>query len=127
MQNALREIGSDYASVIKELVESLESEFYSIQEDAIDQIRQMPLEITFRSEWESYSDWQDPSSIKPSEVCVLLTTGGPAVRVVAKWDSEEFQAYSARLEVQDWGTAWEAYYEQGFGETLAQFINVLFG
>jgi len=72
------------------------------------------------------SDWASPGeSFEAAEFCILLCTGGPAVRIVGELNRGE--PYRARLEYQDWGTPWT----QWFGarsETLCQYAaNFFFG
>lgn len=57
------------------------------------------------------SGWHHPGSdegTEPSEYYLLLTTGGPALRVIGELD-EAGEASTARLEYQDWGTPWTEY------------------
>ncbi|MEQ8849245.1 hypothetical protein [Botrimarina sp.] len=49
---------------------------------------------------------------------ILLTTGGPAVRIVGELDSYG-EAESARLEVQDWGEPWTEYADADSDTPLA--------
>lgn len=72
------------------------------EDDARERIQEDPLEITVRSDWVSTSD-----EMKPSEYCILLTTGGPAVRIIG--DLEDGEATSAKLQTQEWGTPWTDY------------------
>lgn len=79
-----------------------------------------PLEVTFRSSWVSAG-----VDMQPDEFCILLTTGGPAVRVIGELDSGS--VYLARLEVQDWGTPWTAYNEPGLTEALMDYARNIIG
>ena len=63
--------------------------------------------------------WRNPGEALPScgaeEFEILLTTGGPALRIIGELD-DYGQANNARLEYQDWGTPWtrfSAYQEDG--------------
>ena len=69
------------------------------QDEARERIMEDPLSLEFRSGWVSSKD-----EMEPEEYCLLLGTGGPAVRIIGEVRNGE--AYSARLEVQDWGTPW---------------------
>ena len=53
------------------------------------------------------SDWHDPQSgpSETSEFKVLLTTGGPALRIVGEFD-QHLEPSDPVLEHQDWGTPW---------------------
>lgn len=70
--------------------------------EAIEQaMRESALSVEVRS------GWQTPDSpLDPEEFQILLTTGGPALRLVGELDGSE----PARcwFEVQDWGTPWTA-------------------
>ena len=69
------------------------------EDSADDQLREMPLSIEFRS------GWQDVLPLEVSEFCILLSTGGPACRIVGGINSDG-EPFHARLEYQDWGTPW---------------------
>lgn len=74
--------------------------------DGIQQrIEEMPLEIAVRSDWHT----PGTEAEKPEEYRILLTTGGPALRIIGELD-EYSQPESARLEWQDWGTRWTKYH-----------------
>lgn len=70
------------------------------EDDARDVILEDALSVEVRS------DWHTPGSeAENTEYCILLSTGGPAVRIVGelnKWS----EPVSATLQVQDWGTPW---------------------
>lgn len=68
-----------------------------------EQSREQPLSVAVRcSEWQDPCDMQD---LGPDEFQILLSTGGPALRIVG-----DLNAYCepcrARLQHQDWGTPW---------------------
>jgi len=72
------------------------------------------------------SDWASPGEpLEAAEFCILLCTGGPAVRIVGELNRGEL--CRAWLEYQDWGTPWT----QWFGadsDTLCQYAaNFFFG
>lgn len=73
------------------------------REEVVERMQEYPLDISVRS------DWQAPGQrLEPAEYAILLTTGGPAVRIVGDLDTY-YQPINARLEYQDWGTPWERY------------------
>lgn len=72
---------------------------FTDREDAETRIQEDPLSIEFRSGWVT-----DKSEMQAEEFCILLSTGGPASRIVG--EIRDGQAHRPRLEVQDWGTAW---------------------
>lgn len=69
------------------------------RDDAETRIQEDPLSVEFRSGWVSNKD-----EMEAEEFCILLSTGGPASRIVG--EISEGQAHRPRLEVQDWGTSW---------------------
>ena len=87
---------------IREMVASLHDS--ETGDDAREQIEQDPLSVEIRTDWhEIGSDPKDADK----EYCILLCTGGPAVRIVGDLDHNE--PSTARLEHQDWGTPWTEY------------------
>lgn len=73
----------------------------SIFDDEIrDKLDAMPLSIEVREPWHSPGE-----KTTPSEFNILLTTGGPALRV---WGdlSEHGEPENAQLQMQDWGIPW---------------------
>lgn len=89
------------------------------REDAEQVIHDDALSVEFRSGWST-----DQSELKAEEFNILLTTGGPAVRIMGELDDGE--PTRAWLEVQDWGTPWETYYEQGIGELLLEYCRCFY-
>lgn len=69
-----------------------------------DRARELPLSVLVRS------DWMAPDARRPewAEFELLLTTGGPALRLVGRLYAYEPDGW-LRLEVQDWGTPWTPY------------------
>lgn len=90
------------------------------QDDAEMRIFNNPLEITFRTRW---MERRDPVERDDwIEACILLATGGPAVRIIVKLQNDE--PHFAYLQVQDWGTPWTDYREEGIGELLMKYVSV---
>lgn len=114
----LAEIGVDSSD--NELVETLreavavnladetldDPDFEFDEDEARQAINEDPLSIEVRSNW--YTLDADEAQRKPSEFCILLCTGGPAVRIVGDLD-ENSQPSRPRLQHQDWGTPWMEY------------------
>lgn len=67
-------------------------------EDAERRIIEDPLSIEYRG------TWQPGETPEPADAILLLTTGGPAVRIIAELGRGGVTR--ARLQVQDWFTAW---------------------
>jgi hypothetical protein len=106
---------SEDAAELKEL-EEVAGECTS-RDDAKERIHEDPLSIQVRGGWRDLGAQDDGAE----EFCILLTTGGPAVRIMGELsDGEPTRAY---LQVQDWGTAWTDYYEQGIGEVLMTYVR----
>jgi hypothetical protein len=105
---------------LKELAEAatLDGELVDA-ETARERIQERPLSVQVRS------GWTDPGGeMEAAEFEVLLTTGGPALRIIGELD-EHNEPDRAWLEYQDWGTPWTRYFptEQ---ETLLSFCRCLY-
>lgn len=74
------------------------------REDAADRISEDPLSVEVRSGWVTPGD----DVMTPEEFCILLSTGGPAVRIVGDLNGCG-EPIRARLEVQDWFKPWTEY------------------
>lgn len=94
----------DEAEELKQLEEDAGE--CSDQEDARTRIEEDALSLEFRSGWTT-----DCSALEAEEYCLLLTTGGPAVRIIGEIANGE--PHSARLEVQDWFTPWTEHITTG--------------
>lgn len=66
-----------------------------------ERIEESPLSVQVRDGWKSAG----AESEGPEEFEILLSTGGPALRIVGNLD-QHCQPTRARLEYQDWGTPW---------------------
>jgi len=90
------------------------------EDDARQRIDEDPLSIEIGG-W-----WSPGSEPEPTEYRILLTTGGPAVRIVG-----ELGAYnepdSAQLEVQDWWKPWTEYRDVDEDVLLAYVRCFYFG
>ena len=117
---------------ISEMVEALDStiagetgtidgEEFEDEDDARERIQESALSVCVRSGW--YVPGGDSS---PEEFEILLTTGGPAARIVGDLD-EYGQAESATLEHQDWGTPWTRLaISEDEREALLTFVNCFY-
>ncbi len=72
------------------------------QEQARDRIEESALSVQVRSGWYSPGDSENAA---PEEFEILLTTGGPALRIIGELN-EHREPVHPRLQYQDWGTPW---------------------
>lgn len=89
---------------------------------ARDAISEDALSVEVRTGW--YSPY-DGEGAEPEEYCLLLATGGPAVRIIGELCGRE--PSTARLEVQDWFTPWTEYIEADQDILLAYAACFYFG
>ncbi len=75
-------------------------------EKAQQAIHESPLSVEVRSAW--YTPGDTNSALQPEEFNILLSTGGPALRIIGDLD-EYGQPYSCEMQYQDWGTPWTNY------------------
>ncbi len=88
---------------IAELVKGLGSDDPHVYDEAQTRIHEDALEVTVRSGW-----FTPGTQTEPREFCLLLCTGGPAVRIVGPLN-EHLEPSGAALEHQDWFTPWTEY------------------
>lgn len=75
-------------------------------DEARERIQESVLSVQVRSGWRDVGDDHGD----PEEFCILLTTGGPALRIMGELD-EHNEPSRAWLEYQDWGTGWTQYFK----------------
>jgi hypothetical protein len=107
----------DEAEELAEL-EKAAGEFESA-DDARERIQESPLSVEIRSGW-----YAPGGEAEPEEFCVLLSTGGPALRIRGELD-EHRQPRRAWLEHQDWGTPWIQFFDVE-QDTLLAFCSVFY-
>lgn len=73
------------------------------RDDALERIMTDALCVEVRSGWTPVGD-----TLTAEEFAILITTGGPAVRIRGELD-EHNEPHRAWLEVQNWGTPWTEY------------------
>ena len=107
-ENRLKDLHTSTIAALVELAEALRDAIESGEEYAIDAagraIDEDPLEVRVRSGW--YSPGAQPG--KPEEFEILLSTGGPAMRIRGQLD-EYGQPETFRVEVQDWFQPWQSF------------------
>jgi hypothetical protein len=148
MTDNLKEIGRDaYASIVA-MVETLECDYARLEElrdceelddaereelaaleleadgcadreNAEQRIFEDALSVEVRSGWKPRGD-----TLTAEEFCILISTGGPAVRIRGALD-EHFEPRRAWLEVQDWGTPWTQYFDAS-QETLLTYARCFY-
>lgn len=74
------------------------------REAADDDAHQMPLSIDVRSDWHLPGE-----DVPPAEYQILLSTGGPALRVWGDLSEYGEPMDHPSLQWQDWGTPWTTY------------------
>ena len=77
---------------------------WTAEDEAREAITDNALSVDVRSGWNS------PGSLVAEEYCILLCTGGPAVRITGELDQYN-QPHTAEIQYQDWGTPWTRYHE----------------
>jgi post-segregation antitoxin (ccd killing protein) len=88
------------------------------EDDARQRISEDPLSVEVRSDWTTPGE-----ELEAAEFCILLCTGGPAVRIVGELNRGE--PCRAWLEYQDWGTPWTQYFGAS-SDTLCQYAAHFF-
>ena len=88
---------------------------------ARERIIESPLSVQVRGDWYSPGTMEKPDA---SEFEILLSTGGPALRIRGELDQHN-QPSRAWLEYQDWGTGWIQYFEVE-QDTLLSFASCFY-
>jgi len=88
------------AEIVKELRDARESDDNDAVDIAERRMDESPLDIQVRS------DWHSPGTENTNaEYSILLCTGGPACRITGELN-QYCEPETARIEYQDWFTAW---------------------
>lgn len=98
---------------IKDMLEDYNMRTLQVTKDEAEQaILESPLSVLVRSGWYTPGDTHKvrpsdgfPLCCLPAEYEILLSTGGPALRIIGDL-SEHGEPTSATLQWQDWGTPW---------------------
>ena len=95
------------------------------QEEKLEEIKESilnsALSVEFRSGWSTNFD-----QLEIEEFKILLTWGGPALRVIGDLDQYK-QAENIKLQFQDWGTYWTDYeLTEKEEESLNWFCNCFY-
>ena len=86
-------------------------------DDAEQRIIDDPLSIQVRSGWCNVG-----AEMEAEEYCILLSTGGPATRIIGDLNRRFGEPETATLQAQDWFTSWQDYRE-GDEETLIRYAS----
>lgn len=106
----LQAIGKSAMSCIAEMVEALNApkdDDTNARDLAMQRIQEDALSVEVRTGWHMPGDTE---ASKPEEYTILLSTGGPATRIIGELD-QYGEPKTARLEAQDWFTPWTEYRE----------------
>ena len=125
LQNAIGHIESiveDYENF--NYIESLNvtcDEDYKKQEEIKESILNSALSVEFRSGWTS-----NPNDIELEEFKILLTWGGPALRVIGDLNQYK-EPENVKMQYQDWGTCWTDFeITENQQEALNWFCNCFY-
>ena len=72
---------------------------FESQDQLRESVLNSALSIQFRSGWETFKE-----DFEPTEFKILLSWGGPALRVIGELD--DYGPVNPKLQYQDWGTPW---------------------
>lgn len=113
----------EYPEDAKELAE-LESQAGECEsrDDAEQRIQEDALSVEMRGDW--YGASGDGKDDPPTEFKILLSTGGPATQICG--ELRDGEPYRAWLEVQNWGTPWTDYYEEGLSDVLLAYARCFY-
>ena len=101
-----RSNAAGWLSSIVEMIGRLDSVDEETREAAEREIQEAPLSLSVRNGW--YSPGAPEDQEGPEEYEILLSTGGPALRIFGRI-GKHFEPASAELQMQDWYIPWERY------------------
>jgi hypothetical protein len=97
---------------MREMIEAIGAAEESGDEQATDRAREAlqesPLSVLVRNGWHTPGSGEEEGR-SPQEYEILLSTGGPALRVVGDLDQHCTPDDEPCLEWQDWGTPWTVF------------------
>jgi hypothetical protein len=90
-----------------------------------ERLQEMPLSVQVRGGWHNAGD--DDAAREAVEYEILLSTGGPALRIVGDL-GDYSNPTNARLQYQDWGTPWTDYHDmtEAQGEHVEAFAGLFY-
>ena len=98
LNNAIGHIESMVEDFKKDKIFENLKDFES-QDQLRESILNSALSVEFRSGWETFKE-----DFEPKEFKILLSWGGPALRVIGELD--DYGPVNPKLQFQDWGTPW---------------------
>lgn len=110
-----------WLETVAELIARLEAADNSEREEVEQEIQESPLSVLVRDGWRSPGAERD--SEPPEEFEILLSTGGPALRIYGRLDQYGQADDFPKLQWQDWGTPWTDYEIGEEREALQKFAN----
>ena len=119
---ALEDMDEDEKEELQEMIEivTADGDEYENEEQVRERITEEPLSVEVRSDWYAPGSEQD----KPSEFMILLSTGGPALRIRGELN-QYGQPDRCWMEYQDWGTPWTEYLDND-RSTLLTWCRVFY-
>jgi hypothetical protein len=121
-QIQLQEIGKSALLSIKEMVEKLEeAEDQDAIEAARQEIEEDPLSVEVRGGWHLPGEGNDSA---PEEFKILLSTGGPATRIIGDLDASR-EPTNVKLQSQDWFTQWTDWHYGQVEDPHSRIVEIL--
>lgn len=121
---ALRKWDEENGDALRELTEAatVDGIEFKEREHVEQRIQESPLSVQVRSGWYQPGDVEEARQAEEFEI--LLSTGGPALRIRGELDEHQ-QPRRAWLEMQDWFTPWTEYHGEHAPsqETLVTFCS----
>ena len=116
---------SSIVEMVAEMNAAQEAEEWDAHDEKREEIQDSSLSVQVRGGW--YSPGDPERGGAPEEFEILLSTGGPALRVVGGLDHIG-QPTDCRLQWQDWGTPWTDHFDdmEGADEALEAFCAVFY-
>ena len=113
MSDHAKQNAAAWAASIFGIMAAYDAAHESGDDDAIEaaesEINNSPLSVRVRDDWRNPYDYSTPEKT-PEEYEILLSTGGPALRVYGSIN-EHGEPHDAILQWQDWGTPWTDYHD----------------
>lgn len=105
-----------------------EGDEFTDADEVRERVQESALSVEVRGAWYTPGD---EDGAKPTEYQVLLSTGGPALRIVGDLNGYSEPDGEARLQHQDWGTPWTDYTpdvaeDDEWEDALAWFVGCFY-